>query len=239
MQRTYLITGATSGIGRAMTQQLVGRGDLVIGTGRRDAVLQSMDAELGERFTPVTMDVRDINATQAAIESLLEERPIDVAVLNAGVSSRGDDLLDPGRDVETMAVNGLAFVAQAAQLMREFLLRGHGHLVGMGSVAGRMSNPNAAAYCASKAMISNYLRSMRLLAHGRGVSVTELRPGYIQTPMIEGARHPFWIIDVERGAELLIRAIDRKRKVAYVPARWLLVGTMLRLFPDVMLRRLR
>jgi short-subunit dehydrogenase len=239
MQRTYLITGATSGIGRAMAEQLVGRGDLVIGTGRRDAVLQRMDAELGGRFTPVIMDVRDIDATQATIESLLDERTIDVAVLNAGVSSRGDDVLDPERDVETMTVNGLAFVAQAAQLMREFLLRGHGHLVGMGSVAGRLSNPNAAAYCASKAMVSNYLRSMRLLAHGRGVAVTELRPGYIRTPMIDEARHPFWVIDVERGAELLIRAIDRERRIAYVPARWALVGMAVRFFPDVMLRRLR
>ncbi len=240
MPRTYLITGVTSGIGEALTRQLVARGDTVIGTGRRQDRLDQLGAELGERFSGERMDVMQIEESIAQFERLFTTREIDTVVLNAGVSLRGDDL-DWQRDVAIAQTNALAFTAQAAFTVRHFLERGHGHLVGVTSVAGQLASPSGAVYCATKSFASRYLRGLRmrvqLAGKARQVRLTDLRPGFIWTPLIENRQGVFWAVSAERCAAIMIRRMDRKVRSAYVPRRWWWVAQVARLMPDAVLRR--
>ncbi len=241
MPQNYLITGATSGIGEALARALIARGDNVIGTGRRQQRLEALQAELGERFHGVPMDVTQLDESIGQFERIFREVRVDVVILNAGVSLRGEDL-DWKRDATIVETNALAFTAQAACALRHFLERGGGHLVGISSVAGQLVSADGAAYCATKAFVSRYLRGLRLRVQKAGLArevfITDLRPGFIETPMIETRQGGvFWAISAERCAEIMLRLMDRRARCAYVPRRWWLIAQFGRLMPDVIMRR--
>jgi short-subunit dehydrogenase len=240
MTQTYLITGATSGIGEALARTLAARGDAVIGTGRREERLAALAQELGERFRGVQMDVLHVEESVRQFEELFADTPIDVVILNAGVSLRGEDL-DWQRDLTIVQTNAAAFAAQAAFAVRHFLERGNGHLVGITSVASQLVSGRSAAYCASKSFGARYLRGLRMRVQLAGkqdeVHITDLRPGFIWTPLIENRDGVFWAIRADRCAEIMLPLIDRKVKARYVPRRWWWIAQIGRIMPDAVMRR--
>jgi NADP-dependent 3-hydroxy acid dehydrogenase YdfG len=186
MSRIALITGATSGIGKATAQLFAGAGiDLVL-CGRRQEKLDELSAELSGKVkvTTLVFDVRDKGGVIAMIGSLPDDwKNIDILVNNAG-NAHGMGSLDEGDtdDWDAMIdgnVKGLLYVSKAViPLMLE---RGSGHIVNISSIAGKQTYVNGAVYCASKAAVEVLSEGMRLELTQHGIKVTNVAPGAVET----------------------------------------------------------
>ncbi len=183
MAKTVLITGATAGIGAAAARRFVGEGWLVIGTGRRRERLDALAAELGDAFHGLGLDIRDLAAIPAAIESLPERfRAIDVLVNNAGLAPPIQPMqeadLDASLNVVQTNISGL--VAITRHLLPGLIGR-KGAILNLSSVAATYPYRGGAVYAGSKAFVRQFSLDLRCDLHGTGVRVTSIEPGMVET----------------------------------------------------------
>ncbi|HTM03166.1 MAG TPA: SDR family NAD(P)-dependent oxidoreductase [Vicinamibacterales bacterium] len=181
--RTAVIIGASSGIGEALTREL-NRGGWRLGLLARR--LDRLEA-LRQSLAPGTL-VRHLDVTQDAAATILQQvlndlGDVDLVIISAGTGHNNQGLRRD-LDAETVTVNVLGFMTMAQVALRHFLAQGHGHLVGISSVAALRGNAAAAAYAASKAFQSVYLDGLRELARksGHPIVVTEVQPGGVDRP---------------------------------------------------------
>jgi len=186
MSRIALITGATSGIGKATAEAFAGADINLILCGRRQERLDEVAKALSEKIKVTTLlfDVRDKGSVLAMIGSLADEwKNIDILVNNAG-NAHGMGSLDEGDtgDWDAMIdgnVKGLLYVSKAViPLMLE---QGKGHIVNISSIAGKQTYANGAVYCASKAAVEVLSEGMRLELTQHGIKVTNVAPGAVET----------------------------------------------------------
>ncbi|MFZ9940009.1 MAG: SDR family NAD(P)-dependent oxidoreductase [Bacteroidia bacterium] len=188
-RRLALVTGATAGIGEAVARRFAAEDwDLVL-TGRRSERLIALSQELVERCPQVsvlalTFDVCDEEATFAALEGLSEDwQSVDVLVNNAGLSQslepvHRQDPADWDRMIDTN-IKGLLRVSRVvAPWMRR---RGRGHIINLGSIAGKEVYANGAVYCATKHAVEAITRSMRMELNPDGIKVGLIAPGLVET----------------------------------------------------------
>lgn len=180
VDRHVLITGATSGIGRACAQQFAAAGARLTITGRRADRLAALADELHGPIRTLVFDVRDRDATRAALADV--DAP-DVLVNNAGLASgfepvQNGDEADWDRMIDTN-VKGLLTVSRA--LLPRMIEAGRGHVVNIGSIAGHEPYPNGAVYCASKHAVDAITKGMRMDLLGTGVKVSTVDPGMVET----------------------------------------------------------
>ena len=206
MEKTALVTGASSGIGTATARALARLGyDLVI-TGRRTDRLQKLNDELereyGVKVHVLGFDIRDRFQTEGALSSLPDRfREVDLLVNNAGLAS-GFEHLDEGdpHDWERMIdtnVKGLLYVTRVVSGW--MIRRGKGgHIVNLGSIAGTQAYENGAVYCASKHAVHALSQGMRMDFLSHGIKVTEIRPGMVDTEFSTVRFHG----DKKRAAEV-------------------------------------
>lgn len=233
-----VVVGATSGIGRALAEVLLDAGYTVGVAGRREELLRELcDAHPGRAVAQV-MDLLEPEAAVAGLEALVGRLGgMDLLVVSAGVGARNPGLAF-APDARVVAVNVTGFVALAGFGYRYFAEHG-GHLVGISSVAGVRGCRWSPSYGASKAFVANYLEALRARArHDRlPVVVTEIVPGFVDTPMIAGRADLFWVADADTAARQTYRAIRAGKPRAYVTRRWALVAWLLRHLPDRVLAR--
>ncbi len=235
-----VIIGATSGIGRSLAHVLVNNGYAVGVTGRRTELLESLEKEITGTVFIKTMDVTQPEEARRLLQELYDEMDgFDLIILNAGVGSRNREYQWPP-EAYTIDVNVVGFVALANLSYQLFRKQGHGHIVGISSVAAHLSDGRSTSYSASKAFVSNYLKGLDYKAHWNhtNINITCIEPGFIDTPMVRGQRGMFWIISAEKSASLIYKAIRRKRHRAFIPGRWRFVSWMFRLLPDAVFRRI-
>ncbi|MGV3539662.1 MAG: SDR family NAD(P)-dependent oxidoreductase [Rufibacter sp.] len=184
-----LVTGATSGIGRATAIELAKNGFKIIATGRRTERLQELVNELEtEHLTTLEFDVRDRAAVQKAIASLHSAwRNIDVLINNAG-NAHGLAPIQSGDvdDWEAMLdinVKGLLYVTR--EVLPIMVERKSGHIINIGSIAGKEAYANGNVYCASKFAVDALSKSMRIDLVHEGVKVSEVNPGAVETEFSE------------------------------------------------------
>lgn len=233
-----IIVGATSGIGRALAIRMSNAGYTIGITGRREELLDSLAAELsGECFKSV-FDVADMHAAETAFNKLLADMgSVDIVVYNAGVGSL-DLELPLAKDLHTIAVNVTGFTVVVNSAFQYFRNRRKGHIVGISSVAA-LRGGKAAAYHASKAYMSSYLEGLALVSAAQNLhlSVTDVRPGFVDTAMIQAA-DLFWVAPVDKAAAQIFTAIEQKRRCVYVTKRWRMLAILLPLLPFSLLRRI-
>ena len=228
--KKILITGVTSGIGEELARQYVKQGCIVAGTGRREERLQKLQSDLGNNFIYKVFDITDDNATEhlASLTEALDG--LDVVIANAGVGYL-DSALDQEQEALINNVNVAGFHCTMSWAGRYFREQGHGHLVGVSSLAASFPNSYAPAYNASKAYVWYYLAGLRKYFKRQklDVHVTEIRPGWVDTEMTENARFKFWSVPATRAAEDIVKAIGARKSVAYIPGRWFFVGALNRI----------
>lgn len=179
-----LVTGASSGIGRACVEAFLDQGARVIAAARRSERLEALRAGREDRVLPLQMDVRDRAGVVAALAALPADwKLIDVLVNNAGLAAgRGplhtNDPDDWDRMLDTN-VRGLLNVSGC--VLPGMVERGVGHVVNIGSNAGREVYPGGAVYCATKAAVERITRGMRMDVLGSGVRVSQVDPGLVET----------------------------------------------------------
>ncbi|PVX51731.1 hypothetical protein C7377_0016 [Balneicella halophila] len=188
MRKIALITGATSGIGKATAIALASCGHNVIITGRRGERLEELAEEIKVKHKaealPLAFDVRNNEEVVEAFKSLPDRwKSIDVLINNAGLAA-GMDTIQDGKleDWEQMIdtnVKGLLYVSK--QVMPLMIERGEGHIVNISSVAGKETYPKGNVYCATKHAVEAITKGMRIDLNPYGIKVSEVCPGMVET----------------------------------------------------------
>lgn len=235
MSQRVFITGASSGIGAALARAWAARGASLGLIGRRREALEALAASLPGEHLVLVADVADAAQMNAAAQSFMSRFGVpDVVVANAGVSAGtlSEEQGDLAVFERILRTNLIGMVASFQPFIREMRRAKRGQLVGISSVAGVRGLPGAGAYSASKAAASRYLESLRVELRGTGVRVTEIRPGYIRTPMtdVNPYRMPF-ILDADEAAQRFLCAIDRACARATIPWQMAIVARALACVP--------
>jgi 3-hydroxy acid dehydrogenase / malonic semialdehyde reductase len=186
MEKTALITGATSGIGKATAEHFAAQGIALVLCGRRQDRLNALSQALGKqtRVHTLTFDVRDREAVLNAIASLPEAfASIDILVNNAG-NAHGMDTIDTGNldDWDAMLdinVKGLLYVSRA--VIPKMIEQKSGHIINIGSTAGKEVYPKGNVYCASKFAVDAINQGMRIDLNAHGIRVGAVNPGLVET----------------------------------------------------------
>jgi short-subunit dehydrogenase len=220
--RTAFVTGASSGIGAVLCKRLSELGLEVVLAARREAELHELAREIaadGGKAHVCPLDVADPLAVTETMRRIDDELGgIDLVVANAGVGkTRWSGKLRWEDCAPTIGVNVVGASATLTALIGRMVKRQRGHLVGISSLAAYRGLPRNAAYCASKAFLSTFLESLRVDLGTTGVVVTDIRPGFVKTPMTEGnAKMPF-LMEVDRAAQEIVDAIAARKGVHAFP----------------------
>jgi len=188
--KTALITGATSGIGRAIAKNFAKNGLHVILCGRRQERLDKLQEELSEitKVHTLNFDVRDKKTVFEQLQNLPEAfSKIDILINNAG-NAHGKDPIDEGStdDWDAMIdinVKGLLYVTKA--ILPQMIDRKSGHIINIGSTAGKEVYPTGNVYCASKHAVDAINEGMRLDLNGKGIKIGAINPGLVETEFSE------------------------------------------------------
>lgn len=184
MKKIVMVTGATSGIGRACAEKFLNAGYRVIATGRRAEMLREIFGPYGDDCLQLAFDVRDRQAALDAVASLPEEwSRIDVLVNNAGLAlglepEYEGDFNDWDGMIDTN-IKGLLTMTRA--IVPGMVARDSGHVVNIGSVAGDAAYANGNVYCATKAAVKSITDGLRIDVAHTSVRVTLLKPGLVET----------------------------------------------------------
>ncbi|HTQ66325.1 MAG TPA: SDR family NAD(P)-dependent oxidoreductase [Puia sp.] len=188
MNKIVLITGASSGFGKACAEKFASNGYNVIITARRKDRLIKLKDELEKKFSvkilPLVFDVRDREAVFDAIKNVPEDwKGVDILINNAGLAL-GRDFFDQAdlNDWETMIntnVHGLLYVSRA--VLPLMIARKKGHIINLGSVAGKEVYEKGNVYCASKQAVDAISKAMRIDLLQHRIKVTAIHPGAAET----------------------------------------------------------
>lgn len=215
--KVVVITGASSGIGRALSEELARRGAQVGLIARRAEVLRDVVSEIeqnGGVALAVAADVTDVEGLKSATDQVVATLgPIDVLIANAGIATTTHATkLQPDEMATVLQTNVVGAANSVAAVLPAMMERGQGQLVAIASLSAYRGLPMSAAYCASKAALSSFFESLRIDLNGSGVKVTIVYPGFIKTPLTAGRRRMPYLMEVDYAARKILSAVEKGRK---------------------------
>ncbi len=243
-QPRAIVIGASSGIGAALTRKLVTEGYIVAALARRARQLQDVCAAANKnaagRAIPYVHDVTAYETIPALFQQITQEiGGLDVIAYVAGVQLPvGLHEYNFAKDEAMVKVNMLGAIAWLNEAAQRFERAGTGHIIGVSSIAGDRGRIGSPVYNASKAGLNTYLEALRNRLTRQGVTVTTIKPGFVDTVMLENAPKTFWVISPDEAAAQIYRALRWRLQTVYVPLRWTLVGLALHHIPSFLFRRL-
>jgi short-subunit dehydrogenase len=224
-ESVVLVTGASSGLGRATTERLAGAGARLIAHGRDEAALADLAARTGA--VPLSADLAlPGEADRLAQAALAVHGRLDIVVSNAGQGWAGQFADMPPGDLDRLiAVNLAAPVRLTRAVLPAMLAAGRGYLAFVGSIAGRTGVAGEALYAATKAGLDTFAESLRFELSGRGIGVGVFVPGVVDTPFFDRRGRAYQRSSprprpAPEVAAALVRMIETGRAEAYAP-RWL------------------
>jgi short-subunit dehydrogenase len=225
MTRTAVITGASSGIGRALALRYARDGARLGVLGRDRGRLNQVAADcrqLGADVREGVVDVRDRQEMQAWLEDFDAAWPVDVLIANAGImaGSPADGEVESAEDSRAIIeTNVIGVLNSIHPLLPRMISRGRGQIGIISSLAGFIPLSDAPSYCASKAAVLSYGLALRGAVEGKGVHVSVICPGYVATPMMaqETGWKPFEMT-AETAADRASRGLEANRAVIAFPA---------------------
>lgn len=238
MQNVF-ITGASSGLGRALAQHYARQGARLALLGRREEALRDLANALGGHHDCYVLDIRDHDALRRAAQDFIQrcDGRVDVVLACAGISV--GTLTEHVEDIEVFKAifdtNVLATVATFEPFIAPMRKRGAGCLVGIASVAAIRGLPGAGAYSASKAAVMTYCESLRVELARDGIDVVTIAPGFIKTAMTQHNpyRMPF-LMDADDFAQRAVAAIQRGVSYTVIPWQMGIIAKLLRLLPNAL-----
>ena len=244
-KKRAIIVGASSGIGAALVRHLAKQDYLVAALARREAKLQELCEQVNVaaangRALPYTHNVTDYDSIPGLFQTVVRDLGgLDLIIYVAGVQPPVTiNEYNFDKDQAMINVNVLGAIAWLNQAALRFERAGSGHIVGIGSVAGDRGRVGGPVYNSSKAALATYLEALRNRLTRHGVTVTTTKLGFVDTMLLANAAKTFWVIPPQEAAERIYQAVQKKKQTVYIPARWGLVGLIIRHIPSFVFRRL-
>ncbi|NCQ59742.1 MAG: SDR family NAD(P)-dependent oxidoreductase [Myxococcales bacterium] len=217
------ITGASSGIGKAICLRLAADGYRLGLAARRVDELEDLAATIRSKGGEAEVFRVDVSDTAAATEAVRAADDtfggLDLVIANAGVGRQRWAGKARFSDIEpTLSVNVMGAAATLVAVLPRMVERGRGHLVGVSSLAGYRGLPKSAAYSGSKAFLRVFLEGLRVDLRGTSVAVTDVQPGFVRTPMTDDNKNPMpFLVEPEVAADHIARGIARRAAVVSFP----------------------
>jgi short-subunit dehydrogenase len=234
-----LISGASSGIGTALAKAYA-PGNRLLLWGRDRVRLDAVAAECracGADVATEAFDLTDLAALRAALKAA---GPVDIAIFNAGLggSLPHDRIAQDAAAVEQMALVNFAVPVIGANVMAEDMgRRGGGQIVLIGSIAALFPLPMAPAYSGSKAGLKMFAEALRARLMCRGVAVTLVSPGFVDTPMSRGLKEPRpFLIDADKAAAIIRRKVARRVAHVVLPWQFAVIAAVAGFIPKALVR---
>lgn len=237
--KRIIIIGASSGIGQELALRYAEKGNLVGITGRRTELLNEIKARFSQQIITASFDVTGSDNEKYFHQLVKELGGLDLLIYNSGFGEPSE-ILDIKTEIATTLTNVNGCVESVGLAFNYFIEKGSGQIAITSSVAGLRGSGWAPAYSASKAYVSNYAEGLNIKARmvKRDIVVTDIRPGFVNTKMAKGHGR-FWVASPQKAALQMMRAIEKRRRVAYVTKRWWLVAQVMKLLPYWLYKRIR
>ncbi len=229
-RKNILITGASSGLGKGMALEFAKQGCNLALCARRVEKLESLQQEIKALNPDVQVFLRPLDVTQpeqvfnvfkdfeADFKTL--DQTLDRVIINAGMGKGAS--LGKGyaaQNMQTAVTNFCGAISQAEAAMEIFRAQNHGHLVTISSMSAFRGSPRAmTVYAATKAGVKSLTEGLRIDVLNTPIKVSTIFPGYIQSEMTDAVKKtPPFMIPLEKGAKLLVKAINKEKANAFVP----------------------
>ena len=231
--KTVWIVGASSGIGRATASRLHGLGARVIVSGRKAPALDSF-VQQHPGSQALVLDATDRPAVQVAASQLLAEGPLDCVMYCAGhYTAMRADALDLDDMLRHVSVNYLGALHLLDAVLPAMLARGSGHISLIGSVAGYRGLSESLAYGPTKAALINLAETLYLDLHPKGIGVSLINPGFVQTPLTADNNFTMpALLTPAEAAKAIVQGWARGHFEIHFPMRFTLWMKALRLLPN-------
>lgn len=236
--KKVIIIGATSGIGRALAKLYAKNNCLVGVTGRRRALLDSLQEEFPDNIVTECFDVTKENNIECIKNLTQQLGGLDLLIYNSGYGEVSETL-DWEIDKNTNAINVAGFAEIVNFSFNYFMLEGKGHIAATSSIASNRGNSFAPAYSASKAYMSTYMEGLYIKARRlkKTVYITDIQPGFVKTDMAK-SKDQFWVASPDKAAHQIYAAIEKKKRRAYITKRWWLIAKLMKLVPLFIYRKI-
>jgi short-subunit dehydrogenase len=235
--KTILITGASTGIGRELAIKLAANNNRLILLARRVELLNQIKDEIGEnnRIDIYQCDVSDYEQVKTVLTSILSKyKIIDLSILNSGVSFRNSiENFDSCMAKKTFDINVMGVIYCIEQLLPMYIKERRGVIAGVSSLADARGFAKSSFYCASKAALSIYLEGLRGELIPYGVKVITIKPGFVKTPMTDKNefRMPL-LMNVDKAVNIIIMGIQKEKTVIQFPLIISLAVKLLKFIPN-------
>ncbi|MBD5220553.1 MAG: SDR family NAD(P)-dependent oxidoreductase [Bacteroidales bacterium] len=240
--KKIVIIGASSGIGARVATDFARMGWRVGIAARREDMLKEIKALYPDRIEYMAFDVTAPDAADRFYDLIELIDGMDYLLFAAGCGWQNPDL-DSTKDTRTVETNVMGFtriVTAAYKYFKETANNTPGHIAAITSVAGTKGIGVSAAYSASKRYQWTFLQALDQLAHQQHVNVkiTDIRPGFVDTPLLDGSRTYPMEMSIDYVAPRIEMAMLKDRRVAVIDSRWAVVTALWKLIPDVLWRHL-
>jgi len=237
--KNAIVFGASSGIGKQLSNYLVTDGYKVVITGRRKDLLKQIKEENPEAYEMKSFDVQDVSESSIIFNTIVSElKEIHLIIHASGIGIENPEL-EWNKEYDTLKTNVIGATRIYDLAFNLFKEQGFGHLVSISSIASLRGNRFSPSYFASKAFQVNYLESLYFKTKeikGGKVLVTDIRPGFVDTRMALGDEI-FWMASLEKASKQIYKAIKRKKRRVYISKRWILIAWVLKIVPSWLIKK--
>lgn len=235
-----IIIGASSGIGRAVAERLLRKGWQLGIAARRREPLEELARQYPGQVTVACIDVNSPEASQELRALINEVQGMELYFHASGIGKQ-NRALTPDIEIATVQTNAIGFTRMVGEAYRYFSEQGKGHIACITSIAGTKGLGPAPAYSATKAFQNTYLQALEQQANSQGLAIhfTDLRPGFVDTPLLAGTSHYPILMTVDNVADDIINSLALRRHVRVIDWRWRWVTTLWRSIPRWLWRRLK
>lgn len=235
MTKRAIVIGASSGIGREVALLLMKDGWTVGVAARREEPLRKLGAAAWQQI-----DVTQDDAAARLRQLIAALGGMDLFFYASGIGKQNRELRE---DIElaTMQTNALGFTRMVGEAYRYFAEQGSGHIAAITSIAGTKGLGPAPSYSATKAMQNVYLQALEQQAHAQGLNIrfTDIRPGFVDTALLNGDFHYPMMLKPEAVAKDIVRTIRNRRHIRVIDWKYRLLTALWRRIPRCVWRRMK
>ena len=240
-----IVVGASSGVGAALVKLLAAHGYHVAALARREEELEATCAEANRiagtaRASTYVHDVTQFDEISPLFQQIVQDLGgLDLIVYAAGIQPAVEaDEYNFEKDAAMISVNLLGAIGWLNVAARRFQQLGAGHILGISSISGDRGRSAFPGYHTSKGGLSIYLESLRNRLSRKGIAVTTIKPGFVDTRLLANATKTFWVISPDEAARQIYDAIQEQKQTVYVPGRWRWISLIISNIPSALFRRL-